>query len=78
MKTNLELAHDTGAWLREWAGEPCVIFEHAHLDAFADRIRADAIAEYVTMTTKGAKAWADVPDATAWVDELRGNAPAPE
>lgn len=27
------------------------------------------------MIERGTKAWADVPDATAWVDELRGNEP---
>ena len=26
-----------------------------------------------TAIEKGTKAWADVPDATEWVDELRGN-----
>jgi len=34
-------------------------------------------ADLAAMTTKGAKAWADVPDATAWVDDLRGNESAP-
>lgn len=29
------------------------------------------------MIERGTKAWADVPDATAWVDEMRGNIPAP-
>lgn len=29
------------------------------------------------MIERGTKAWADVPDATAWVDEMRGNVPAP-
>jgi hypothetical protein len=25
---------------------------------------------------KGTKAWADIPNATEWVDDLRGNTPA--
>jgi hypothetical protein len=29
------------------------------------------------MIERGTKAWADVPDATAWVQEMRGNVPAP-
>jgi hypothetical protein len=30
-------------------------------------------ADFLAMTLKGEKAWADVPDASAWVDEIRGN-----
>lgn len=30
-------------------------------------------AEFNLMVDKGTKAWADVPDASAWVDELRGD-----
>ncbi|MCK9394202.1 MAG: hypothetical protein M0Q44_01260 [Methylobacter sp.] len=30
-------------------------------------------AEFDEMVEKGAKAWADVPDPTAWLEELRGN-----
>jgi hypothetical protein len=29
-------------------------------------------AELARLTRRGAQAWKDVPDATAWVDELRG------
>jgi hypothetical protein len=29
------------------------------------------------MIERGTKAWADVPDATGWVEEMRGNVPAP-
>lgn len=29
--------------------------------------------DFDTMTAKGRKAWADVPDASAWVEEQRGN-----
>jgi hypothetical protein len=31
--------------------------------------------EFNLMVERGTKAWADAPDATKWVDELRGNAP---
>ena len=41
MKTNIELARECGAWLREWGVQPCVIFEQAMLDTFAARIRDD-------------------------------------
>lgn len=29
--------------------------------------------EFNLMVERGTKAWADVPDATEWVEELRGN-----
>ena len=72
--SNLDLARECGAHVYR-TGTDVVFDTHDQLDTFADRIRADAIAEYAAMTEKGAKAWADVPNATAWVDELRGNAP---
>lgn len=76
MTTNLEHARKVGATLMpdSYTQRTIAVFNADQLDAFAERIRADAIAQYVAMTTNGAKAWADVPDATAWVDELRGGA----
>lgn len=35
------------------------------------------LADEQQMIERGTKAWADVPDATAWVNEMRGNVPAP-
>ena len=35
----------------------------------------DAACEMIERLDRGERAWSDVLDATAWVDELRGNGP---
>ena len=55
------------------------------LERFAALVAAAALAEDAMqrltdeqqMIERGTKAWADVPDATAWVQEMRGNVLAP-
>jgi hypothetical protein len=37
-----------------------------------DQLAFDPVA-FAIMVAKGRKAWADVPDAGLWVDQLRGN-----
>jgi hypothetical protein len=54
--------------------EPCAICPNKHLP------RADATIDESHLSEcmrKGEQAWKDVPDATAWVEELRGGSEYP-
>lgn len=59
------------ALMREAAGKI------AELEAQLEAVGAGGVSALVRLHENGAKAWAGVPDATAWVDELRGNDPEP-
>lgn len=51
-------------------------YRQARLIEFVEQDRRPDEAALRRMRERGAKAWADVPDGSAWVDELRGGDPA--
>ena len=65
----------------EMALEALEIWEKMQPNTSASAVRVPAIQalrqalDLQTAIEKGTKAWADVPDATKWVEELRGNTP---
>jgi hypothetical protein len=63
----------------QWHESGCVYLEPA-VTALRDALAEDAmqrLTDEQQMIERGTKAWADVPDATAWVQEMRGNVQAP-
>ena len=64
--------------LRQAAEMALKYFEDAHGLEDAEVAIKEALRQALDLQTaieKGTKAWADVPDATKWVEELRGNTP---
>ena len=60
----------------QWQSDRAKVSTTALRAALADEAM-QRLADEQQMIERGTKAWADVPDATAWVDEMRGNVPAP-
>ena len=64
--------------LRKAAEMALEYFEDAHGLEDTEVAIKEALRQALDLQTaieKGTKAWADVPDATKWVEELRGNTP---
>jgi hypothetical protein len=64
--------------LRQAAEMALKYFEDAHGLEDTEVAIKEALRQALDLQTaieKGTKAWADVPDATKWVEELRGNTP---
>jgi hypothetical protein len=64
--------------LRQAAEMALKYFEDAHGLEDAEVAIKEALRQALDLQTaieRGTKAWADVPDATKWVEELRGNTP---
>lgn len=67
------IAEDCDAWLNNQCDETACEFIKAVRDYATAIVKDDLEWKLKRLWQRGTKAWGDVKDASAWVDELRGN-----
>ncbi len=67
------IAEDCDAWLNNQCDETACEFIKAVRDYATAIVKDDLDWKLKRLWQRGSKAWRDVKDASAWVDELRGN-----